>query len=749
MKKTIRGFDRFARIALLLTLGCSAQAFAQTEETPGEIVVTAQKRAERLQDVPISITAFGGEALQKSRVTTLDDMVSKVPNLQLIGTQGENTPIFSLRGVSMSDYSINQSGPVATYYDEVYKGNLAFLGVAMYDLERVEVLRGPQGTLYGKNTTGGAVNLISRKPTLGETNGYLNLGYGNYNRHEANGALNLPLGDTAALRVAGTFARADGWFKNKLPGQPDLNSTREYGLRGSLLWEPSDGVSFLLRASTSYQNPYNYGIFANVTADGIGAGVYEAFESGSSYFRDGLGRREVEANYTPRRRARANAISLTSSVDVGGGLSVTSVTSWDKGSSYFGEDTDGSPLRAVEIYYADRASQFAQDLRLTSDWDGPFDFILGAYFNREKVYNQTVMRLFGDVDVTGDGTVDIDDCEAALTEGLPMACLFDNSFDQVKKSYALYSDMHMDLGDRVTLRGGLRFTHDKGRQYNFLSTAYGVDGIEFAPLIPPTAVGFSRNNLSGKIGLDFKVDRDILLYANYARGYRASSFNAQAFFDPDEISIAKPEEIDAFEVGAKTQLFDRRVTFNAGFFYYLYQNQQFINVEPNVGAQRLVNVDRSRLYGGEGELTVHVSDGFTLRGGFGLLSSRIKRGVLNGESLVGNRLANAPSLTLNAGFDATLVEAGDSKLSFHPDISYVSSQYFDVFNKPELKQSGYAQLGAHLDFEHGPLSASLWAKNITNKYYFTSRIDLIGGFGMIYNHIAPPRTFGATIGYKF
>ncbi|PKP97751.1 MAG: hypothetical protein CVT74_13135 [Alphaproteobacteria bacterium HGW-Alphaproteobacteria-13] len=233
------------------------------------------------------------------------------------------------------------------------------------------------------------------------------------------------------------------------------------------------------------------------------------------------------------------------------------------------------------------------------------------------------------------------------------------------------------------------------------------------------------------------------------RGYRASAFNAQAFFDPSEASIAKPEQIDAFEAGAKTQLFDRRVTFNASFFYYLYKNQQFINIEPNIGAQRLVNVDRSRLYGGEGELTVNVSDGFTLRGSFGVLNSRIKRGVLNGLDLTGNRLANAPSLTLNVGFDATLFEAGDGKLSFHPDISYVSSQYFDVFNKPEIKEGGYAQLGAHLDFEHGPFSASLWAKNITNKYYFTSRIDLLSGFGLIYNHIAPPRTFGATIGYKF
>lgn len=179
---------RGSRMLAALLAGLSGQALmAQTAaETvaadPQEIVVTAQKRSERLQDVPISISAIGGDAVRKQRLSSADDLVSKVANLQLTSTVGDGTPIFALRGVSMSDYSLNQSGPVATYYDEVYKGNFAFLGVALYDLERVEVLRGPQGTLYGKNTTGGAVNLISRKPEIGKTEGYVNLGYGNYNR---------------------------------------------------------------------------------------------------------------------------------------------------------------------------------------------------------------------------------------------------------------------------------------------------------------------------------------------------------------------------------------------------------------------------------------------------------------------------------------------------------------------------------------------------------------------------------------
>jgi iron complex outermembrane receptor protein len=710
-----------------------------------EVIVTAQKRTERLQDVPISVSAISGDSAQKSRLTRADDLVAKVPNLQVSSTVGEGTPIFSLRGVSMSDFSLNQSPPVAIYYDEVYKGNFSFLGVAMYDLERLEVLRGPQGTLYGKNTTGGAINLISRRPNLDKEEGYANVGYGNYNRYEANGAVNVPLGSTFAARIAFTVARADGWFKNRLAGKPDLSGTREFGVRASLLWEPAPGSSFLLRASTSYQHPWNYGVYTQPGPDGIGAGAYEAFGAGTSYFRNGLGNREGELDYTPRRRARTYAVSLTSNFDVGDGLSVTSVTSWDKGRLFFGEDSDGSPLQTISIFYGDRATQFAEDLRLTSDLDGPFNFILGAYFNREKVYNTTEQRLFTDLDVTGDGMVDSQDCGPAF----PLACILVNSFDQLKHSYALYSDVKYDLGSRVTLRGGLRFTHDKGTQSDLSSKALGADGLLAVPLLPPSSQKFNADKVTGKIGVDFKINPDFLLYAKYSRGYRGASFNAQAFFAPDEVTVAKPETVDAFEIGAKTQLANRRVTLNTAAFYYEYHNQQFINVDPNTAIQTLVNVDRSRIYGGEIELTVQATDVIGFHAGLGLLKSRIQEGVLSGVDLKGNKLSNAPSVTFTGSLDITLLDNNSGILSVHPEVSYASSQYFEVLNEPILKQSGYALLGGHIDYENGPFNVSLWAKNLANKYYTTARIDVLSGLGFVYNHVGTPRTYGITVGYRF
>ena len=702
---------------------------AETTDT-GEIVVTAAKRSENLQAVPISISAIGGDALAKSRITSVDSLVNKVANLQLTSTVGDNTPIFALRGVSMSDFSLNQSSPVATYYDEVYKGNFAFLGVALYDIERVEVLRGPQGTLYGKNTTGGAVNLISRDAKLGETSGYFNAGYGNYNRVDLNGAVNVPLGEKAALRVAGTFAKADGWFKNVNPGFPDLASTDEWALRGTLKLEPTDKLKITLRASHSFQNPQNYGIYAQPEAVN----------------RPGLDKFQIASNVPTKRRAVTTSVALTVNYELADTLALTSITSYDKGSLFFKEDTDGITAQNLEVPYFDKASQFAQDLRLTSDTGGPFDFILGAYYNREKVYNQTTLEVFNGTDVNGDGKVTAADCAA----GLPVACKVRNQFDQVKKSFALYTDLKYKLTEALTLRGGLRYTHDDGKQTGFSADALGVDDSFVANLIPLSNLAFKQDNLSGKIGLDYKLASGDLLYASVSRGYRAPSFNAQAFFTPAELGVAKAEQVTAFEAGAKTQFWDRRVTLNMAAFYYTYKNQQFINVNPADASQQLLNIPKSELYGAEAELTVRPSDAFTLHAGLGLLSTKIKDGIVSGVNVAGNRLSNAPSLTFNASFDWTVAEGGFGSFSVHPEVAYQSSQFFENINIPRLRQTSYALFGGHVDWNSsdGRYSLSAWARNLGNKFYFTSRIDLTG-FGLDYNHIGNPRMYGVTAGVKF
>ncbi|MEL0253430.1 MAG: TonB-dependent receptor plug domain-containing protein, partial [Novosphingobium sp.] len=240
--------------AILLASPAFAQQAQADDAVPeGEIVVTATKRAESLQSVPISVSAIGGDALSKSRVMNVDSLVTKVANLQLTSIVGDNTPIFSLRGVSMSDYSLNQASPVATYYDEVYKGNFAFLGVAMYDLERVEVLRGPQGTLYGKNTIGGAVNVVSKKPDLDIVRGEAAFTYGRFDEVTAKGYVSAPLvTDKLALSLAGVYDDRDGIVTDPATGKK-YNDRNNLSGRAILRAKPSETVEISLAGDYTRQ----------------------------------------------------------------------------------------------------------------------------------------------------------------------------------------------------------------------------------------------------------------------------------------------------------------------------------------------------------------------------------------------------------------------------------------------------------------------------------------------------------------
>ena len=720
------------------------QAASAAQGETGDIVVTAQKRSERAMDVPLSLSALSGAAVESQRLTQADDLATRIPNLQFSATVGENTPIFALRGVSMSDFSLNQAGPVATYYDEVYKGNFAFLGLPLFDLERVEVLRGPQGTLYGKNTTGGTVNLISARPVM-RNEGYMRAGLGNYGRFEANGAVNLALGPTLAARVAFTAASADGWFRNRLPGQPDLDSTREYALRTTLLWQPSPAASITLQLATSAQDGTNYGSYSVPGALGTGAGVYEAYGAGSSYFRTGLAPRQIEAEFTPRRRASTWSAALKGAFDLGHGLALNTVTAWDKGKLFVPEDTDGSPRKALEIPYTDRGTQFSQDIRLTSNWNGPVNIILGTYFHREALFNSTVMNFWTDLDVDGNGRVDSADCAANTSL---LACVIGNRFDQLKHSYAVYGDLRWRVAARTTLRGGLRFTRDDGAQTGMTSDLHGVDGVLVSTLIAPTDRSFVNRNLSGKIGIDHQFDDGTLLYASYSRGYRGSGFNAQAYFNVAEVNVARPEMLDAFEGGLKTRNADRSLSLSASGFYYAYRNQQFLSVNPANAEQNLVNLDSSRIYGAEVELQWHPDPRLTLQTGLGLLHARATRGIISGHDVSGHSLSNAPSFTLSSSADLVAYDDGAQKLTLNANLSAVSSQYFEILNIPRLRQAGYALLGGRVDYRRGPWTVSLWGKNLTDKIYFTSRIDL-SGFGFDYNHIGRPRSFGISAKYVY
>ena len=718
-----------------------------------EIVVTAQKRAESLQKVPVSITALSGDELAARQIRAAEDLVMGVPNLQSNAAIGDGVPIFSLRGISMSDFSFAQNGPIATYYDEVYKGNFALLGLNLFDLERVEVLKGPQGTLYGKNTTGGAINLISRKPDF-TTGGSLSLGYGNFDHFMVDGAAQTALSDVLAARVAFTFERADGWMKNVAPGKPDLNAVRQYGVRGTLLYRPSDTVDVTLRLSTSLQNPLNYGTPPIPGPDGVGGTVYPFFGIPAD-FRTGLGRREIDAPEAYRRRARTYAVAATANIRVGENLTVTSISSWDKGTLFNREDGDGTPLALTEAIYYGRTRQFAQDLRLTSNFDGPFNFIVGGYLHRERIFNFTDINYFRDLDVNGDGSIDAQDC---IDGGGFLACQVGNRLNQAKDSYAFYSDASYDLTEGLKLRGGLRYTHDKGRLRNFQAQARDFNGVPLINFIPGSATDidattsqrFSNDNVSGKIGLDYQVSANVMAYASYSRGYRGAAFNGQAFFSPAELTIARPEKIQAAEIGLKSELLDRRVRMNAAAFWYGYKNQQFLDTDPVTTIPSLINLPKSRIFGGELEIQVRPVPSLTLSAALGLLDTKVKEGTAQGIDVVGKRLIQAPSVSLTSSVDWALPLGELGSLDTRVDLAYASKQYFDIINRSSTTEDGYTLINGRIRFhpEDDRYGISVWVKNLTNAFYYTNMIDA-SGIGFIYTHQNARRTYGVTFDVTF
>ena len=770
-----------ASILLSSAGACLAQEVsADAEEGLQEVVVTAQKRSENLQSVPVSVTALTAAQLGSLKLDDASTLATQIPNLQVNGIVGEGSPLFSLRGVSMFDYSLSQSSPVASYIDEVYKGNFVLFGVELYDLERVEVLRGPQGTLYGKNTTGGAINFITHKPGF-DTEGYIKVGGGNYNRREVEGAFQTALiPDRIAVRIAATYTKADGFVHNILPGHPDLEGVDQYGVRLSVLFRATDSLDFTLRYSKSMQDPQNYAIIPGRVSD-LGIGLVEAYYPTSDGTATGkpLGNDTVAQNYTPRRRQDNQAVSLTTHWALSDSYALTAISSWDQGSLFNPEGTDGAGIDIFKIPYLGKTHQVTQDIRLSTTGTDALSYIIGAYYQHEAIFNSTENRFYNFLDYNGDGQMNYQDCvdSSFNTPGggyaagffVNASCRYYNSFDQIKNSWAIYSDGSYKLTDLVKLRAGVRYNHDTGEQKNALDQLRGVDEVPIANIlatdVPVLALpgtpgydqtvnqkftqGFHNSSVTGRAGIDFTPTRDSLIYLSYSRGYRSAAFNAQFLFTNTDFTTVKPETLDSIEAGFKTSWFANRLQVDGAVFHYQYKNQQIINVYPT-GQQPLINLGKSKIDGGEIEITARPVRTLQARLGMGFLNSRVQEGRLASGDISGQKLPNAPSVSGNASADWDAWTGALMGVRLHVDASYSAKQYLALPQEDAISQKAYSLLNARLSL-HGVTDnweLGLWGNNLGNTFYLTNAVDL-QGLGYDYRHRGIPRTYGVDATYRF
>ncbi|WP_157216395.1 TonB-dependent receptor [Flavisphingomonas formosensis] len=746
---------RLTALALLASVSAPALAQSAGGDVPtapaaatndasgtGDIVVTAQRREQSLMKVPLAISAVTGQGLVNKGITNSAQLASAVPNLQVNSAYGSTQPNFSLRGISVAnEYNSNQASPVGVYMDDVYLANRTAHGMGLFDLDRVEVLRGPQGTLFGRNTTGGAINFITRQPSLSGTNGYLQGGYGNFNSWTAQGAVETTMvDDQLGIRIAGNYEKGDGKFHNVYPGGRDPDSVDKLQGRVALRIRPGGG-------------PLDIRIKAYGGRDrGNQAAVF-----GLQPYREGLGFYQVNENRVGKSKTDAWGVSANIAYELSPSLKLTSITSYDGGKQNLQQAADGSPLDVLDINWRSKYRQFSEEARLNYSGNG-LSLVTGLFYGWDHTITDNLFNI-----------------GSALAPGVNGG--FFQHYRQVRKSYAAFAQGDYNLASKLVLTVGLRYTWDRSRYedgyaYLFagdvggaqipLATTVPCDGVPGSCAYDPSAryaIRGRNNALTGRAALSYTFDNGMLAYVSYNRGYRSGAFNGGGYTSSVGITYIKPEQVNAYEAGLKGRFFDRRLSLSVAGFYYDYKNQQVQDTRAGP-VSFLVNAPKSEVYGAEAEASFRVMPSLTLNGSFGYLHAQYKTLTLQGTDLSGNALPFAPRWTAQAGFDWTVARVADGDLSLAPTLTYFSRQWFSPFNgvnaagtgqvNSELQQKGYAKVNASLAWTHDKLTLRAWVNNLTNKKTLGYGLDLRGA-GFPYNFLVPsdPRTFGGSVRIAF
>ena len=722
----------------------TAEENSQAEDSAasGVIIVTAQRRAQSVLDVPLAITAIGGDTLASKGVTNSTDLAEVVPNLQVSSPYGNTQPNFSLRGISVAnEYNSNQASPIGVYINDVYIANRTAHGIGLFDLDRVEVLRGPQGTLFGRNTTGGAINFITRKPSLSGSNGYAQVGYGNFNTFTAQAAIETTLvEDELGVRIAGNFVNGDGMFQNVFAGGRDPVSQDTLQGRLSIRGNPNSGpVDFTITA---------YG----GRSQGAQAAVF-----GFQPFRTGLDFYEVNENRVGTNETESYGLSGNLSIELSPELTFTSITSWDGGAQDLQQAADGSPLDILDITWQSSYEQWSEEARFNYS-AGPVELVGGFFYGRDRVTTDNTFRI-----------------GSALGPGVDGG--FFQHYSQVRKSTAVFAQADYSLTDQLTLTLGARYTWDDAEYndgYAYLFGLFGGYGGDLTPLAttvpcptPPGTCAYdpsarfeidgSNKALTGRVALSYEFGGGPLVYASYNRGYRSGAFNGGGYTSSAGINYIDPERVNAYEVGAKGQF--SLGTYSLAGFYYDYSNQQVQDTRPGP-VSFLVNAPKAEVYGAEIETQLDLASFLKANLAAGYLNAKYKELTLQGTVLDGNRLPFAPKFTAQAGLDIIPIDNGDTVLTISPSIAYFSQQWFSPFNgtngvgsgqvNGELQQDGYALVNLNAALELGRFTISAFASNLFEKEYLTYGLDLRGA-GFPYNFLVPgtPRTYGAALKVEF
>ena len=722
-----------------LMLLATPYGHAMTQTTVGTgietEVVTAEKREENILNVGINITSLSADELRTSRITTATDLATQIPNVDVKTNVPGAQQIITVRGVGLDDFSSTNNSSVGVYVDDVFLASFAEMDFNMYDLARVEVLKGPQGTLYGRNSTAGAINIISARPSLDGFAANVSAGYGNYGTFETDGMLNLPVTDTLAVRVAGKIVhQSDGyWFSRVL--DRDLGRQSIFLGRAQALWQPTSDLTVLFKLEGEHnRSEIGVGKFFGTISTVAGEACPDF--SNPSHCVDSHGYTDTtpnkfEGDWNHLAPYDVNQWNGTLHIDNDfGWATLTAITGYINFKREFYIDADAAPTSDAEFNQNDAVSQFSQEIRLAGDTSG-IAWLGGLYYSWDRVHSYT---------------------PGTLVDSFGLDAFIESR--QITNSAAVFGQAKWPLTDQLTLTTGLRLTYED-RSY-IGGTDFVIPGLGIH--IPATHQDdkiFDRN-VSWHGGLDYKPNDSTLLYISIARATKSGGFFNGITTQNEALAPYKPETLTDYEAGVKAQFFDNTLQVDGSAFYYDYtdlQAQTFTNVGA-VSLIKLSNIHKATIYGIDLGTTWIPVSGLTLRGGLGLLHTRLGNfpfATAGGPLTmpVGNKLPDAPDVTFTglSRYEHPLTDDYLGSIQF--EAKYADSSFKEALNTPYLftDQNWVFDGRIAVSTIDSNWELAFWIKNIFDEQHVVTATD--DGLGMGYRIFNTPRTLGFTLSHKF
>jgi len=718
--------------------GLATQVAAQTGALE-EVIVTAERRSQSLQDVPISITTFNEALINEGNIISMEDVALRTPNFKMTAFNITEPQLF-LRGIGNTNDSSGSDPAVAVFIDDVYLGRPSGASTDLYDLERIEVLRGPQGTLYGRNAAGGAINIYTKKPQQ-EFEAKVGLTAGNYSLGNLRAYVNGPLSDTIAGKFTMNVRKRDGFAKNINTGQ-ELEDEDTKSVRGQLLISASESVDVLLGFDyADIDTSGNNRFLTNLEISdypGVVTPLYPTYLARSQAANDAIGNNPRKSNHDEEQYSNKEILGLQARVDVDLDWAVlTSITAYRESESEWWQALNpqlsarlgGTGLQEVDDGAEQEAEQWSQELRLAGDTDN-LKWVAGLYYFSEEVQRFERFNTWWDpashLAVLGDGTADF----------------FQNSEND---SFAVFGQFTYNVTEALALTFGARYTDDEKSIDNDTAAPVPNSSPVFAsgvPLFsPPYSVSASDSwsETTVRASVDYHFTDDHMVYATYSEGFKSGAFNGTQRYPELAAVPIEPELATNYEIGFKTQWMDDRVRINANYFDLDYENLQVWVLTNSV---LTASNAQAASDGIEAEVAFVFSDNFKLTGSYATLDAKFTEG-----SNAGKDLPRAPETSWSVMADLGFPMANGASLDFLATVSYTDEFHFEVDNDPRGLQEDVTIWDASATYTapNEQWDASLWGKNLSDELYSTHHID--GSYIGATRIFAPPRTYGLSVNF--